>query len=135
MEKKRVLMIDNDHFSLSVLYRLLSEMGYQPMIGSTERAVDALLEGETPDVIIYNRDLETEWGYSLLERLNRSERTADVPVILLTQSVQRFSPRVEGDRETAVCFQKPVAIEPFLTLFLRLINEAPPTRPAVHAKR
>lgn len=126
MHSKRVLMIDNDHFSLSVLHRLLSEMGFNPLIGSTADAAQTLLDGEPADLIVYNRDLESEWGFSMLEQLRRSQATADVPVILLSQSVERFAPRIEEMDEYTVCFQKPIAIEQFVSLFLELVKDDSP---------
>lgn len=126
MHSKRVLIIDNDQFSLSVLHRLLSEMEYNPLIGSTADAARTLLDGEPADLIVYNRDLESEWGFSMLRRLLRSNETADVPVILLSQSVERFAPRIEQADEYTVCFQKPIAIEPFVSLFLELVNDPAP---------
>ena len=127
MSNKIVLMIDNDRFSLSVLYRLLHEMGYEPMIGSTADAARTLLEARDPDVVIYNQDLEAEWGCSFLDILRTTEATAAIPVILLSQGAGRFGPRVAETLDATVCFQKPIAIEPFVTIFRDLIERRPPT--------
>ena len=124
MSKKRVLMIDNDRFSLSVLHRLVSEMGYEPLIGSTAEAADTLLRAKVPDIVIYNQDLEAEWGCSLLDRLRRQDGGRDIPVVLLTQMSSRFAPRVAANDAT-VCFQKPIAIEPFIALFRELLEDSP----------
>ena len=126
MSKKIVLMIDNDRFSLSVLYRLLHEMGYEPMIGSTADAARTLLEARDPDVVIYNQDLEAEWGCSFLDTLRTSKATASIPVILLSQAAGRFGPRVAETLDATFCFQKPIAIEPFVALFWDLIERQPP---------
>ena len=122
MSKKRVLMIDNDRFSLAVLHRLVTELGYEPMIGSTAEAAETLLEGRNPDVIVYNQDLDAEWGFSFLDHLRRAGEKSDVPVILLTQAAGRFGPRVAEASNATVCFQKPIAIEPFVALFRELIE-------------
>lgn len=44
MDNKHVLMIDNDRFSLSVLHRLVMELGYEPFIGCTADAAKSLVE-------------------------------------------------------------------------------------------
>ena len=93
------------------------------MVGSTPDAALTLIAGQKPDVIIYNQDLESEWGVSLLDRLRSSPNSRSVPIILLSQSTNRFVPRVEGKGETTVCFQKPIAIEPFVALFRELLEE------------
>ena len=128
MSKKRILMIDNDRFSLSVLHRLVTELGYEPLIGATAEAAETLLDGGHADVIVYNQDLDAEWGYSLLDHVRRTEETASVPVILLTQASGRFGPRVAEANNATVCFQKPIAIEPFVALFRQLIEDGRTSR-------
>lgn len=124
MARKQVLLIDNDRFSLSVLQRLVDDLGYEPLIGSTPDAAQNLLDTQSVEVIVFNRDLEAEWGLSLFERFRSSASTSDIPVILLSQSAVRFSPRMESNDDNTVCFQKPIAIESFVQHFRTLIGEA-----------
>ena len=128
MEKKHVLMIDNDRFSLSVLHRLVTELGYEPLIGSTADAAKNLLESRSVKVIVFNQDLEAEWGLSFLDFLKNHENTSDIPIILLSQTSARFSPRIEETGEDTKCFQKPIAIEPFVEYFRQVIGDTPPAR-------
>ncbi|MGB0632500.1 MAG: response regulator [Alphaproteobacteria bacterium] len=125
MDKRHVLMIDNDRFSLSVLHRLVTELGYVPLIGSTADTAKSLLETQSVKVIVFNQDLEAEWGLSFLEFLKSRESTADIPVILLSQTSARFSPRIEDTANDTKCFQKPIAIEPFVEYFQKVIGENP----------
>lgn len=127
--RKQVLLIDNDRFSLSVLQRLVEDLGYAPLIGSTAEAVQNLLETQAVEVIVFNQDLEAEWGLSLIEQLRSSGTTGNIPVILLSQASVRYSPRMENTEGDLVCFQKPIAIEPFVQHFRRLIdNNVTPLR-------
>jgi DNA-binding response OmpR family regulator len=131
MARKQVLLIDNDRFSLSVLQRLVDDLGYEPLIGSTLDAAQNILDTQSIEVIVFNQDLEAEWGLSLFDRLRAGSATADTPVILLSQSAVRFSPRMESTDDNTVCFQKPIAIEPFVQHFRTLIGDAAaqPTSP------
>lgn len=122
--RKQVLLIDNDRFSLSVLQRLVDDLGYEPLIGSTVEAARNLLETQTIEVIVFNQDLEAEWGISLVDQLRAAGTKTSIPVILLSQTSVRFSPRMENTEGNLVCFQKPVAIEPFVQHFRSLINDA-----------
>lgn len=126
MDNKHVLMIDNDRFSLSVLHRLVMELGYEPFIGCTADAAKSLVETKSVKVIVFNQDLEAQWGMSFLDFLKSRENTADIPVILLSQTSARFSPRIEEAENDTKCFQKPIAIEPFVEYFQKLIGETPP---------
>lgn len=123
MARKQVLLIDNDRFSLSVLRRLVDDLGYQPLIGTTPDATQNLLETQSIAVIVFNRDLEAEWGLSLFDRFRSSGSASEIPVILLSQSAVRFSPRMESNDDNTVCFQKPIAIEPFVQHFRTLIGD------------
>lgn len=126
MTNKRVLMIDDDQFSLSVVKEILTNLGYVVEIASTADAAAQLLAGQIPEAVIYNQDLEPEWGLAVVDGLRRSPDTADLPVILLSQNGSQFGPRVEGDGTATICFQKPIAIDPFVTLFTDLVNTAAP---------
>ena len=121
--RKRVLLIDNDRFSLSVLQRLVDDLGYEPLIGSTVDAAQNLLETQTVEVIVFNQDLEAEWGLSLADQLRAAGMTTSIPVILLSQASVRFSPRMENTEDDRVCFQKPIAIEPFVQHFRNLVDD------------
>jgi DNA-binding NtrC family response regulator len=123
MDKKHVLMIDNDRFSLSVLQQLIAEFGYEPLIGTTADAAKTLLESPTVKVIVFNQDLEAEWGLSFLDFLRTREKVSDIPVILMSQTAGRYGPRIEDDGLSKKCFQKPIAIEPFVEHFRQLIGE------------
>ena len=123
MSRKRILLIDNDQFSLSVLYRLVTELGYEPLIASTFDAAETLIEGQEPDVVVYNQDLESEWGVSVLDRLRKSSNTSSLPLVLLSQSASRYAPRVADTGESTYCFQKPIAIEPFIDLVKELAGD------------
>lgn len=74
-------------------------------------------------VIAFNQDLEAEWGLSFLDFLKTHENTADIPVILLSQTSARFAPRIEDVADDTKCFQKPIAIEPFVEHFQKVIGE------------
>ena len=58
--RKKVLLIDNDRFSLSVLQRLVDDLGYEALIGTTAEAASTLLETQSIEVIVFNQDLEAE---------------------------------------------------------------------------
>ena len=90
--RKKVLLIDNDRFSLSVLQRLVDDLGYEPLIGT---AASTVLETQSVEVIVFNQDLEAEWGLSLVDQLPSAGATDSVPLILLSQASVRFSPRMK----------------------------------------
>lgn len=121
--RKQVLLIDNDRFSLSVLQRLVDDLGYEPLIATTVEAAQNLLDTQAVEVIVFNHDLEAEWGLSLVDRFRAGGPANNIPVILLSQTAARFSPRMENTEGDLVCFQKPIAIEPFVQHFRSLVDD------------
>ena len=89
MARKQVLLIDNDRFSLSVLQRLVDDLGYEPLIGSTAEAALNLLKTQSVEIIVFNQDLEAEWGLSLFEQFRSGGTTSNIPVILLRSEERR----------------------------------------------
>ena len=94
------------------------------MIGSTVEAARILLEAQTVKVIVFNQDLEAEWGLSMADQLLAAGASAGIPVILLSQASVRFSPRMENTEDDRVYFLKPIAFEPVVQHFRSLINDA-----------
>ena len=50
------------------------------MIGSTVEAARILLEAQTVKVIVFNQDLEVEWGLLLADQLLAAGASAGIPV-------------------------------------------------------
>ena len=129
MDKQHVLMIDDDRYSLSVLHQLVSELGYKTLFASTSDAARNMLASNSIKVIVFNQDLEATWGVSSRDLLRGNENNADTPVILISQASARYSPRVESSEDDTICFQKPIAIEPFVEYF-RILTENPSSSPS-----
>jgi len=74
--RNEVPLVDNDRLSLSVLQRLVDDPGYEALIGTTAEATSTLLETQSIEVIVFNQDLEAEWGLSLVDQLRTAGKAA-----------------------------------------------------------
>ncbi|CCD87874.1 putative response regulator receiver domain protein (CheY-like) [Bradyrhizobium sp. ORS 285] len=88
VDRTRILIVDDDSFSLSFLEQLLSSLGYLVETSSDGAEAFAMLR-ENParaDLVITDRIMPVMDGLALTRRLKREPSTRAMPVILLTGS-------------------------------------------------
>lgn len=92
---KRVLVVEDEPNIAESLSFLLGRAGFAvEVIGDGHSALDALLAAP-PDVLVLDVMLPGLDGYSILRALRADDRTAALPVLVLTAKGQR------EDRQTA----------------------------------
>ncbi len=87
--KGKILVIEDDKFLRELLVRKLLGEGF-----SAESAIDAtsafdILSRWTPDIILLDLILPGEDGFSILEKLKKDKKFADIPVIILSNLGQQ----------------------------------------------
>lgn len=91
-----ILIVDDHNITQRVLSHMLQKVGYNPLTaGSAQEALE-LLENETIDLAIFDIAMPIMNGITLLEKVRADEKTANLPVIMLTASGQ------DDDRMRAV---------------------------------
>lgn len=86
MEKKRILVVDDDQSVVAYLEFLLSIYGYAMEGASSGEEVLKKLESYMPDLIFLDLMMPKMSGYEVCRRLRANPRTASIPVILYTAS-------------------------------------------------
>lgn len=84
MAEAHILVVDDEPDILSVLVYHLSRDGYRVTTAVNGPAALATAESEGPALILLDLMLPGMDGYEVLQRLRRNERTASIPIILLT---------------------------------------------------
>src|SRR5713101_6792672 len=82
-----VLAVDDDPFILDLVSRYLAGRGLRVMTTTDPEKVRALAVEEKPRLIISDIAMPGMNGLTLLKRLKEDPATRDVPVILLTSSL------------------------------------------------
>jgi two-component system KDP operon response regulator KdpE len=84
MDRKRVLVVDDDKDFTHIISVYLKASGYNVLTASD--AVDAITVAQTthPDIIILDIGLPKGDGLTVLNRLASSARTIFIPVIIVT---------------------------------------------------
>lgn len=87
MNKGRVLVVDDDQWLRPLLGTWLAEEGYDVL--EAESGPEALkqVRDQHPDLVVLDANLPRRSGLAVLEDLARDAPTSDLPVILMSGSV------------------------------------------------
>ena len=84
LEKRRILIVDDDNDQAEALALGLSRQGFQPLLASTVSTGLMIAQLHDPDLILLDIRLPDGNGLELCEWLADSPETADIPIILLS---------------------------------------------------
>src|SRR5258705_13216227 len=85
---RRVMVVDSDQSSRSILEVSLKRAGFEVAIasGGREALQEIAASQKLPAVVVISTELNGEDGYSLCAQLRADARTAKVPVMLLARA-------------------------------------------------
>jgi len=108
--KKRILFVDDERFFLDSVRRILKNQRDIWQINYLERGIDALQEVARIDydVIVTDITMPGMDGFQLLAELRKSDRTRDVPVIVLTGNSENDLKRRALELDATDLLTKPV---------------------------
>jgi len=90
-----ILVVDDEPVNLQVLVNQLHVARYRVRIANSGRQALALVDEETPDLILLDIMMPHMTGYEVCQRLRRTYNAAQLPVIMLTAR-SRVSDVVQG---------------------------------------
>ena len=126
--KLRILVIDDDPAISELVAMNLEIAGYEVSQSADGVAGQALAVQLIPDLIMLDLVLPKADGFTVCQRLRRDERTADIPILMLT-GLHRTHEKVEGFNSGADDYlTKPFEIEEMLArvrALLRRTNRIP----------
>lgn len=82
--KKKVLVIDDENDILLIIKSALHEEGYDVTTANNGYDGLALAEDASPDLIILDILMPEMDGFEVLQQLKENEKTAQIPVVILT---------------------------------------------------
>jgi two-component system alkaline phosphatase synthesis response regulator PhoP len=127
MEKKRILIVDDDPDLVETVSMMLEARGYAPLpaYGGVEGLEKA--RGEKPDLIVLDVMMPDKDGYAVCNELKKDPSFNDIPIILLTaigDHITTTTYTLSGGMETLAddFFQKPVDIQALVDRIEQLLK-------------
>ena len=91
MEKKKILVIDDELDFLESIKKALEANNYLAVVTSNAKEVSPKAEEQMPDLIILDIVMPDMNGYQICELLRQGKKTKKIPIVLLTG--QNLEPR------------------------------------------
>jgi len=91
MEKKEVLIVEDDNFVAEVYFAKLTEMGYEAILAQNGEEGIAALKKHKIDLILLDILMPIMNGVEMLEEIKKSDDWKNIPVILLTNVGEKES--------------------------------------------
>lgn len=91
MDKKNILIVEDDNFVAEVYSTKLLEMGHEVRIAPNGEEGLAMLKEKAPDLILLDIIMPVMGGVEMLEKIKESEEWKNIPVILLTNVGEKES--------------------------------------------
>ena len=90
-----ILIIDDEPANLAVIYKYLSDQGFQVMVAQTGKTGLELARQEQPDLILLDVMLPGIDGFEACRRLKADDRTREIPVLFMTV-LTRVEDKIKG---------------------------------------
>jgi len=124
-DKKRILVVDDEPDMVEWLTAFFQDNGY-----ATISAYDGFdgfekAESEMPDLITLDISMDKESGIKMYRKLNESEKTSKIPVVMLTGVSVDFKKFISSRKQVpppTAYFEKPVDRDELLKKVKELIG-------------
>jgi len=91
MEKKKILIVEDDNFVAEVYFAKLSEMGYEPILAQNGEEGLVALKKNKIEMILLDILMPVMSGMEMLEEIKKNKEWENIPVILLTNVGEKES--------------------------------------------
>lgn len=109
MNSKKILIVDDDEDLLEELHAALTSEGYNVVV--IEDSIEALKAALiiNPDVILLDIKMKGLYGFQIAERLKRSPKTANIPILAMSgYFTRREDLRLMNMCGMKMCLKKPI---------------------------
>jgi len=123
LEKKKILVIENDPRSVKLQAGLLEREGYEIMVKDSAEAGIVWAQQELPDLITMDYQLPGMNGELAFKIIRSDERTKNIPVVFVTASVMEEEKKRFASYDCKV-ITKPIDTRVFVQEIEEVLNAA-----------
>lgn len=84
MEKKTILIIDDDPDIVKYLEKLFKNNGYDTIVAYDGVEADAIVKDVMPDLVTLDLEMPKEWGPRFYRKFTKDKAAKEVPVIVIS---------------------------------------------------
>jgi DNA-binding response OmpR family regulator len=96
MDKKKILVVDDEEQILSLIKKKLTDSNYDCITVAQAREAVTLAKTSNPDLILLDIAMPQMDGYTIAKELKKEKATRDIPIIFLTG--KELEPRAINER-------------------------------------
>lgn len=122
MSEKKILIVDDERDFAFVLSTHLKAHGYNTVMASDAVGAITVAQKERPDFIILDISMPAGDGFSVMERLAKSDHTSLIPIVVVTGMALSSKQRAMAEGAVAF-FTKPVDFDQLLTFISDLLSQ------------
>ncbi len=125
-QKKKILIVDDERDIVKVLMIRLQSSGYDVVAAFDGAQGVFMAHKEKPDLIILDIRMPAGDGFSVAERLRRSNHTWNIPVMFLTGNPEKDAEARAADLGARFYIKKPYDPEELLDAVRRALETKAP---------
>ena len=125
MTDRRILIADDDPVITTMLSGALAHRGYESVIAADAMQAVMFAVQKLPDAIVLDINMPAGTGHVALKRLKASARTASIPVIVLSGSMDATLPATVRAEGAIAFFRKPVDLDALFAQIEELLARPP----------
>jgi CheY-like chemotaxis protein len=114
-----ILVVDDDADTRDLVDMLLERAGYERMVAASGEEAVSLLEARTPALIVLDLNMPGMDGWSVAALVRKHERTARIPILVMTGLAQNVENAARRAGATAFVM-KPIDAKRFVKEVKRL---------------
>ena len=135
MNRKKILVVDDDAITCDVLGRLLNDVGYDILTASDGSEAVSIARHERPDLIILDLLFPPDvahgggiaWdGFLIIDWLRRLEEAKDIPIFVMTKGEEEKYKNSSFAKGAMAFFHKPIDHEELLETVRKTLGECLP---------
>jgi len=84
MEKKQILIVDDDVSFLQTFSLILKDNGFSVTESTTAESCFEALVTSKPDLVLLDKNLPDKSGYEVLKSIKNSKNFSNIPVVIIT---------------------------------------------------
>lgn len=117
--RRLIMVVDDDAETRELCEMLLGRAGYDTALAASGEEAVSLLEQTTPSLIVLDLNMPGMDGWSVAALVRKHERTARIPILVLTGLMQNVENAARRAGATSFCL-KPVDAKRFVKEVKRL---------------